>query len=339
MKKFFLRRPFFRLLTPLIVGSVAYMLILLFNNNVAQLQEAFLGAELYFSLALALLIQEVILQCLRPLLRMRFHVHLGWRVGGFSLLALLVSILLVGLAVNLYYTKVLGYQPASSELMLFCGVFGLLAGLQISLYVSHQLLFINNEEQVREERQLKAGIIADFHHFKRGINPDLLLESLETLIVYLHQNKDLADDVLDHLSVVYRYVLAARKKELVPLAEELRVLEELIALLSHLPYRRINWQPISEVEGYVVPGTFLALVEAVIRSSIVITEKELPITFQQDKDGYYLRYPCLERIQRPLSTEQLQPIIDRYAIFSEQKVSMQEAEGFKTIFLPYIVLN
>lgn len=336
MNKFFLRRPVFRLLTPLIVGSVAYMLILLFNNNVEQLQETFLGAELYFSIGLSLLIQETILQCLRPLQTMLWHERLDWKVAGFSMLAFLASILLVGVAVNFYYLQALGYQPAAAELVLFCGVFGVLAGLQISLYVSHQLLFINYEEQLQEEQQLKAGITADFHQFKRGINPDLLLESLETLIVYLYNNKDLADDMLDHLAAVYRYVLAGRRRELVPIGEELAVLEELIALLGHLPYRKIRWHQSADLEGHIVPGTLLLIVEAIIRSSIVIPDQELSVTMDQDQHKYRVSYPCLERIQRSLDLAQLAPVVDRYAVYSQEAVSLIEEDGQKTITLPII---
>lgn len=338
MKKFFLRKPFFRLLTPLIVGSVAYMLILLFNNNVSQLQEAFLGGELYFSIGLALLIQEVILQCLRPLLKIRWQEGLAWTVVGYTTLAFFASILLVGLAVSFYYTKALGYQPAASELILFCSIFGVLAGLQISLYVSHQLLFINNEDQLKEEQQLRAGIIADFHQFKRGINPDLLLESLETLIVYLYDNKDLADDMLDHLAAVYRYVLTARRKELVPIYEELTVLQELIALLGHLPYRKIAWQQPTGLKGHVVPGTLLLIVEAIIRSSIVISDQELPIVLLQNENSYQVTYPCLERIRESLSLVQLTPVVESYAVYSQEAVCLIEEGGKKTVRLPIIEL-
>ena len=58
MKKLFIHKPLFRLLSPIFNGFVSYLLILLINNNIAQLQEEFLRQELFVCIALSYVIQE-----------------------------------------------------------------------------------------------------------------------------------------------------------------------------------------------------------------------------------------------------------------------------------------
>ena len=58
MRKLFIHHPLFRLLSPIFSGVVVYLLILLLNNNVEQLQEQFFGEELYICIGLSYLIQE-----------------------------------------------------------------------------------------------------------------------------------------------------------------------------------------------------------------------------------------------------------------------------------------
>ncbi|MEO1629027.1 MAG: histidine kinase, partial [Bacteroidota bacterium] len=59
MKTLFVHHPLFRLLGPTFSGVIVYVLILLINNNVDQLQEEFLGQELYVCIGLSYLIQEL----------------------------------------------------------------------------------------------------------------------------------------------------------------------------------------------------------------------------------------------------------------------------------------
>lgn len=339
MKGFFLQRPVLRLLTPIILGAIAYVLILLVNNNITQLQENFLGEELYFCLGLAVLVQEICWWTLQPLRRMDWHEGLMRALRRRCMIAILLVILLVGLALWAYYTQVLGFRPALAELLMFCGVFSFLAGLLLSLWVSHYLLNLDNQESIAAEQALKDHIIADFNQFKQGINPDLLFESLETLIVFLHTNKDQADDLLDRLSMVYRYVLGSRRKEIVPIAEELQVLQELLGLFQLLPHRKIAWQADNPQDGYLIPGTLLHVVEMVIRTSIVMDERDLPLRLSVE-DGYFvLRYHCLEKLQNRLSNSRLESLRQRYAVYTETPLQLLEQDGKKHIHIPILAIE
>ena len=58
MTKLFIHTPLFRFLSPIFSGVVSYLLILLINNNIEQLQEQFLGQELYVCITLSYIVHE-----------------------------------------------------------------------------------------------------------------------------------------------------------------------------------------------------------------------------------------------------------------------------------------
>ena len=339
MRGFFLQRPIFRLLTPIALGAIAYLLILLVNNNIMQLQAYFLGEELYFCLGLAVLVQEACWWSLVPLRRVDEQEDLTQKIVRHCLLALLLVILVVSVALWIYYAKVLGFRPALGEIVMFAGVFSFLAGLLLSLWVSHFLLNLDNQASIAAERALKNHILADFNQFKQGINPELLFESLETLIVSLHTNKDQADDLLDRLSTVYRYVLGSRRKELVPINEELEVLQELLALFQLLPHRKIAWNADLQPEGHLIPGTLLHVVELIIRTSIVMEERALSLWMGTEGDYYVLRYRCMERLQNRLSNGRLDPLRQRYSIYTGNSLRLEEQDGEKQIYIPKLTFE
>lgn len=339
MRYFFLQRPVFRLLTPLVLGTIAYLLILLVNNNIMQLKAYFLGVELYFCLGLAVLVQEGTWLVMNPVRKLHWGDELTRALRNRALLAMLLTILTVSVAVWTYYLRGLGYHPAMTELLMFCGVFGFLGGLLITLFVSHQMLTTDNEAALEAEEALKQHINADFNQFKQGINPDLLFESLETLIVLLHSDKDQADDLLDRLASVYRYVLGSRKQELVGIEEELTVLRELLALFRLLPYRKIQWSNAAGKEGFLIPGTFLHIVELILRTSIVMEAHDLPIQLSEREGCYVLEYPALEKLQSRLSNKRLEHLQARYRVYSDQPLLVTEEEGIKRIQVPILAIE
>ena len=96
----------------------------------------------------------------------------------------------------------------------------LLRFIYILLYISHQYLYKVNTEKLTQEQLIKQNIEDDFKQFKRGINPDLLFESLEALLVLIKNDKEKSDDFIDHLATIYRYILSGRERQLVPFNEE-----------------------------------------------------------------------------------------------------------------------
>src|SRR5687768_11251851 len=60
MRQYFFNNPIFRLVAPAVYGVMLYMLILLLNNNIAQVNDIFITQELYVVVVLTYLSFEAI---------------------------------------------------------------------------------------------------------------------------------------------------------------------------------------------------------------------------------------------------------------------------------------
>jgi xanthine/uracil permease len=58
MKKYFIHNAFFRLLAPPVYGVLIYLIILLINNSLLQVNELFSGKEVYMCIGLTFLCFE-----------------------------------------------------------------------------------------------------------------------------------------------------------------------------------------------------------------------------------------------------------------------------------------
>ncbi len=340
MKKLFIYRPQFRILSPIFTGVIVYLLILLINNNVEQLQEEFLGQELYVCIGLSYLIQE-----LSIFLLWIFKKYVATKVPDSllllinTLISLVLCIFFVSLSMTLYYRYVLGFSPNSEELWLFNSIFSSIALIYILLYVSHQYLHKMNSKKLENELLIKGNVEANFLKFKKAINPDLLFECLEALIVLIGKDKEKIDDFLDGISQVYRHVLSKSDQELISIKEEATVVEHLIKVFDYLPYRNVTLKNKLVSDFYVVPNSIILIVEQIIRSTIRSKDIELEIELYEEESSLYIRYLPKNKINDELHLEKFAELRDLYSIYNSESLHVFEENSFRMISLPKILLN
>ncbi len=339
MKKLFIHHGLFRLLSPLFSGTLVYLLILLINNNIGQVQESFLGQELYVCIGLAYVIQEYARLSLLAFDRLgksvSFLTHLLLQV----VTSIGVCVLLVSLSMYFYFNYVLGYTPNFRELLIFNSLFALITLIYVILYRSHQFLYMINTERINREVEAKKGIEADFAMFKKGINPRLLFESLEAILVIMKSAPEEAESLSDHFSAVYRYLLSKRVNELVPVSEEIDILQDHIKLFNHLPYRKVELQLDDLKDSWTVPGSFLMLSEKIIRSTIPSENKRLKLSIDDKEDRIEFHYETEEVLNGGLDKSSLKDINKSYSFYSDRDIQLSEGVSYKTIKLPKLKLN
>lgn len=339
MKKLFVHHPLFRLLSPLFSGVLVYMLILLINNNIGQLQEAFLGQELYVCIGLAYLIQEYARFSLLWFAKVSRPKFFLWKLVLQLLSSVLIGIGLVSGAMYLYFNYVLGYTPNGRELLIFNSIFSLISLIYLILYLSHQFLYKINMERISKEINAKEDVEANFLKFKKGINPELLFESLEAILVLMKKDPDTAEELSDHFSNVYRYVLSKKNRELVPFYEELEMLKELLQLFAHLPYRKVNLGSVVIPDSSVVPGSILAIVERIIRSTIPAKDIQLSLNILEEDESILVRYQSEEILRGNFATELLEDIARNYKFYSDKPVRVIIENTDKIIELPKLKIR
>lgn len=340
MKKLFVHQPLFRLLSPFISGVIVYLLVLLLNNDIQQIEEGFFNEELYFCIALSYLIQEfsrVLLLVFKRLLSNQISVKSIVLQVVFSMV---LCFILATIAINLYFTYILGFSATFDEILLFNSIFCTISFIYILLFISHQYLFKVNTEKLHQEEINKQNIENEFKEFKKGINPDLLFESFESLLILIQNDKEKSDEFIDCLASIYRYILSGKEKQLIHFSEENLIIDQLVKLFNYLPYRNITLKNNCKNSFLVVPRSLLFIVEQIVRTIIINDDKTLEIHFNERGDFLEISYIKNDKITQSFSLRSIKEVVRTYQIYNTKKIEIVEIEEEQTrkIVLPKLKL-
>jgi len=334
MNKLFIHTPVFRFLSPFFSGIVAYSLILLINNRIEELQEQFLSQELYVCIALSFIVHEFSRLMLWLFKRTPNFLGTAFMLFIHIIISVLVSAVLISLLIISYYLYDLGYAPLTEELQTFSSIYCSIPIAYVLLDISHQYLNKINTQKLENELLIKENLEDDFKQFKREINPSLLFESFETLLVLIKEDKNLVDEFIDNLATIYRYILASKKDQLVSVNEELVILKELIILYNHLPYRNIKINVKDALDFLLVPSTLLYTIEQIIKTTIVSTNVDLEIDIQKKELGFTISYFNEDKITDVFTSKSIEDLARVYSIYSKEPIGLSEVDGKRIIFIP-----
>jgi len=204
------------------------------------------------------------------------------------------------------------------------------------LYFSHQYLYRANTEKIATEVAAQRSLEEDFEAYKKGINPQLLFESLEAMLSTMKSDPDAAEKLTDHFASVYRYLLAKHKIELVKLRDEVAQVQDLVALFNQLPHRQVHLTAELANESWLPPTTLLSIVEQIIRSTIASGKKILFISLETTEQWLTIRYEPEERLRYPFTLGRIPHIVRHYAFFTEETITLNDHGGSRTVVLPLL---
>ncbi|MEL7006640.1 MAG: histidine kinase [Bacteroidota bacterium] len=333
MTKLFIHNVFFRLIGPIFVGITIYLLILLLNNSIGLVDDLFANQELYLCIGLVYAVFEFVragnLIIHKTLPKLSFPLQI--LIQAITGLTIMVTVIWV--CVSYYYSKYLGYEPSQGELWTFFSIYGFTTILYMTLHFSHLFLYQENKMKIEEEGILKEGLDFEFRNFKREMNPTLLLESLESLIALVDDKQDVADELIDELSVVYRYILGSKSAELVSIEDELETSQHLINLFWYQG-REIDFQN-NVKEGMCVPGVLLQVVEWLVKSSIHSTVQ--PVTIEISTLGNTLIIESERKAKLNSDELDLTDFERAYSFYSNDQLAVDESEGYTLVKIPLLV--
>ncbi len=333
MRSLFIHNVFFRLIGPAFIGTTIYLLILLINNSVELLDDLFANQELYLCVALAYVVFEAnrlaIIVIHAKTQKLAFWIQMSMQLLG----ATSIMLLAVGFAVKYYFENFLGYPPSSSEYWIFFAIYGFSTILYLTLHFSNLFLYKENRMRIEKEEFLREGLEFEFRNFKREMNPNLLLESLESLIAMIDGKPDTADELIDELSVVYRYILGSKSSELVPVTEELQTVQHLINLFWYQG-KDIDFQQHIQT-GLCVPGIFLHIVEWLVKSSIHSTVNPMRIDVTSIDNTIIVESERKERLAA--SDLELKDFERAYEFYSADSIAVSKEEGYILIKIPMLL--
>jgi sensor histidine kinase YesM len=342
MKESFIHRPAFRLISPIVCGVLIYLLILLINNNVEQLNALFSSQEVYFCIGLSLISFEVV----------RLSLVAGARIlkgedftaSSIVIQTLASTLLALGansICISLYYKYAIGFQVSTGELTIFTILFTVLTVLYNIIYLSNRFLTQENSLKLNIEKLQKEILDTEISNFKNNINPDLLYDSLENLIALMYRDVEKAEDYIDCLASCYRYILTHRSDEVVSVEDEISAGKNMIRLLNEKYQGRIqleiNLDDVSD--GMLIPGSLPLIFETIVRNSIVTGFEDFVIRCYQEDDYITIQTRLNDKlIAHPASEFAFVKLQKSYTRFTDLPLIKVKAYQENFVKLPVIKL-
>lgn len=341
MKSYFIHHIAFRLVGPVVYGILIYLLVLLLNNSVSQINDLFSSQEVYICIGLTYLSFEslrLVIILLDRLLPSRYY---AIQIPVKIITGTIVSCALVIFCLTSYFNNMIGFSISNSQLIIFSGIYLVTALLYNILYFSNYFLQKENTVKIMAERQQRDVLEMEMMEFKNDINADLLYEGLENVINLMYRNAEKAEEYIDNLASAYRYVLTNRQREMVPLTSELDAGMTIVTLLNEKYHGKIKCEfkvDASERDLQLIPGSIPVAIEHIIRNTIITHHEPLLITCYIEDDEYFTIQSKLNDKLMPHqeSTLALQRLQKSYSLYSDLPLIQVKAYEENYIKLPVL---
>jgi sensor histidine kinase YesM len=340
MKHYFFHHAIFRLVAPAIYGLLLYLLILLINNNVAQIEDLFTTQELYVCVILTYLSFESIRLTIILCNKMLKGKSPGLLMPVQFTITIVVSVGIVLLSLIAYFHYFIGFSIGVTQLGIFGIIFTFTCLLYNVMYFSNYYLHQQNTLKLHGENQQRAVLEMEMAEYKNDINPDLLYESLENLIGLMYRDVEKAEDYIDCLGSAYRYVLTNRQNELVTIGSELAAARNILRLLNEQYGDRIvlnSTLQTGELEGMLIPGSLPVILESMIRNTIITRSEPFVIHCYLEEDYLTIESKLNDRlILHQVSEDAFGRLQRSYSIFTDRPMIKVKAYQQNYIKLPVI---
>lgn len=190
-----------------------------------------------------------------------------------------------------------------------------------------------------ENKQIAAEI--ELQALKLQLDPHFVFNNLSVLSELILQDQQLGYDYTENFAKVYRYLLVNSKKKLVPLQEELHFLDAYLFLIQNRMGDGCRFHidiDKSKLSMQIPPITLQLFIENALKHNR--TEEENPLVvkiYSNENDELVVSNTILPLIKKAYSTRiGLKNIVNRYALLSDRKVSIEENTETFTIKVPLI---
>ena len=201
-------------------------------------------------------------------------------------------LLSVVLGILIMIILVIGHQELFQISKMDAPIMFELRGVLINLivYMFLHLLFQNYQTQqmgIELERTHAVNLGAQYEMLKQQVNPHFLFNSLNTLKSMVEIQDPQSADFILKLSDFYRFTLESRKMDLIPLSEELQILDSYVYLLKarfeegFILHNNVDEK---QYDSAIPPFTLQLLIENCIKHNVVSLDKPLEIKLYTEND-------------------------------------------------------
>jgi sensor histidine kinase YesM len=213
--------------------------------------------------------------------------------------------------------------------------------LLLAIYeLAYHFARLRHTERQRDRLE-KEKLHAELQHLKGIVNPHFLFNNLNSLSSLISENPAKAEDFLNELTKVFRYLLHNNETELTTLGEELQFLKSYYSLLETRYGKGItmNLMIDSAYESFLLPPlTLQLLVENAVKHNRIQKEDPLRIELFVEKENFLgVRNNLSLRDHNVESTGiGLRNINSRYKLLKHQPPVIEKSDGFFLVIIPLI---
>lgn len=194
-----------------------------------------------------------------------------------------------------------------------------------------QRAIIETEQLKKDHLQSKLDAL------KNQINPHFLFNSLSSLI---EDDPAQAEQFVDEMSSVYRYLLRSNETELVTLETEMAFAQSYFHLLSTRYGGHIRLELAVDAcyhDHLMPPLTLQLLLENAVKHNVILAQQPLYISIETVADQLVVRNNLQRKATRILSNQVgLANIATKYRLLGAGEVMVYDDDSFFTVTLPLI---
>jgi len=255
----------------------------------------------------------------------------------FLMSAVYISLLLLAY----YYFHFYGYEYLDRD---FFRAYFTLVTLNIFLTFLNEGIYRFEKFKVtlRENEQLKKEYMhSRLLGLKSQMNPHFLFNSLNSLSSLIHEDAEKAEEFLDHMSKVYRYLLRTNEEKLVPIDTELSFMRSYFFLLKSR-YKDaleldIDVSP-DRLEQLAPPLTLQMIVENAINQNAISRLKPLKIKVTNAPKGIQVINTIQPKMTSIHSNAEIEENINnKYRLLCGCEILIKEDPEQRAIWLPVMI--
>jgi len=268
-------------------------------------------------------------------------------VRRFMMVILAVTLYIIVDVLLVNFTWFYMFQDASISEMFHSGMFmwSILTELMIGMII--YLIIISsrfakslNEFYVEAEAQKQELNHYKYATLKNQVNPHFLFNSLNVLSALIYKDAEKADDFVEKLSNIYRYVLDVQDEEVVSVSREVDFAKDYLALQAVRFGNYLKYDINVSSNKMIVPMALQILIENALKHNEISAQHILEIKISNDE--HYLIVTNNVKAKESSETSHelgLDNIKGRYKFLSNQEVKISQTADTFEVAIPLLDLK
>jgi LytS/YehU family sensor histidine kinase len=208
------------------------------------------------------------------------------------------------------------------------------------LFFSIAFFYVLWRKSSAKEQQLREQLLKfQYERLKSQVNPHFLFNSLNTLSELVYQDAKRADNYIQKLSNIYRYILENEKTELVPLKEEIEFVQDFFNLQKERDGEKIVLNiDLNNINRYkIMPASLQMLVENALKHNACSLDVPLNISIGIENDNIIVTNNKQKKSILGQTTQMgLQNLKERLKLISEKELVIEEDNSRFIVQVPVI---